>query len=136
MFPILLVISTTLAASLDNLEVGGLFGTPTATDSTALWWNPAGLAFGEGAGFYIEAAPMLGGVDFQRDDPFNGGQDIIKLSGVLPFLGFSTTLDRPGLGLGAAMAIPIAKGGVEQDPPGSASYAIRDAMIYSTYWML
>jgi len=39
-----LLLSTGFAASIDNLEVGGLWGTPTAHDATALWWNPGGAS--------------------------------------------------------------------------------------------
>ena len=38
------------AASLDLLEVAGPFGTPTATDAAAVYWNPAGLAMGSSRG--------------------------------------------------------------------------------------
>ena len=41
------------AASLDLLEVGGAFGTPAATNPTAIWWDPAGIAVHGGTQVYV-----------------------------------------------------------------------------------
>lgn len=112
------------AASLDNLEIGGPWGTPTATDATAAWWNPAGLAAGEGTRLMIEAAPTLATVTFQRADP-NGGQDTYEMTGVVPYAGVATDLGVSGLGIGAALAVPFVRGGAEVEDPGSGSYHMR-----------
>ena len=37
-----------MATSLDDIEVAGAWGSPTADDGAAAWWNPAGLAAGSG----------------------------------------------------------------------------------------
>ncbi|MFN7146885.1 MAG: hypothetical protein ACK4YP_24130, partial [Myxococcota bacterium] len=68
------------AASLDNLEIGGPWGSPTATDATAAWWNPAGLAAGRGTRVMVEGAPTFASVTYERAEP-NGGSDIYRLSG-------------------------------------------------------
>ncbi|MBW1879088.1 MAG: hypothetical protein JRJ84_12050, partial [Deltaproteobacteria bacterium] len=55
-------------ASLDNLEVGGPWGTPTADDATAVWWNPAGLAADKGTRIMVESAPTLATIEYERSD--------------------------------------------------------------------
>ena len=65
----ILLLLPAFAASLDLLEVGGLWGTPNATDATALWWNPASLAAGHGTRFNLSAAPTFATVNIQRADP-------------------------------------------------------------------
>jgi long-subunit fatty acid transport protein len=121
----LLLVGSTLAASLDNLEIGGPWGTPTATDATAVWWNPAGVAAGEGTRIQLEGAPMFATVTFERDEP-HGGNDIYRLAGVVPYVGVVSDLTVPGLGLGLALAVPYARGGAEVNEPGPGRYAMRD----------
>ncbi|MFZ5480051.1 MAG: OmpP1/FadL family transporter [Myxococcota bacterium] len=121
----LLLVSPAFAASLDILEVGGPWGTPGATDATAVWWNPAGLAAGEGTRIEVEGAPTFATVTFQRDDP-NGGNDIYTFSGVVPYVGVASDLTVPGLGVGVALAVPFARGGAEVEEPGPGAYHMRE----------
>lgn len=114
------------AASLDNLEVGGTWGTPTSTDATAVFWNPAGLAAQRGHRFVIEGAPTFATVTFVRDDPYNGGTDGYKLAGVVPFAGFATDLGVDGLGLGLSLSVPFVRGGREMSEPGPGSFHMRE----------
>ncbi len=123
-----LLIGAASGASLDNLEVGGQWGTPTSTNPSAAWWNPAGLAAGGGHQVLIEASPTIGGMDYDRADPF-GGLDEIRLSGVLPFAGISSDLGIEGLGLGMAMAVPMVRGGKELEEPGAGRYHLRQGNI-------
>lgn len=116
------------AASLDNLEIGGPWGSPTATDATAAWWNPAGLAAGRGTRVMVEGAPTFASVTFERAEP-NGGSDIYRLSGVLPYLGAATDLGVEGLGLGVAVAVPTVRGGAESTEPGPGAWAMREGDI-------
>ena len=68
MTPLLLLLSAFAhAANVDNLEIGGLWGSPGATDATALWWNPAGLAADTGTRVHLEGAPTLAGIKYDRD---------------------------------------------------------------------
>lgn len=122
------------AASLDNLEVGGFSGSPLATDGTASWWNPAGLAAGRGWRLTLEVAPTFATVLYDRAEP-HGGLDTYSLSGVVPFVGVATDLGLPGLGVGASLAIPIVRGGTEEGfldagpdygVAGTGSYTLRD----------
>ncbi len=101
------------AASLDNIEVGGFSGSPLATDGTASWWNPAGLAAGEGWRLTVEGAPTFATVLVDRAQP-HGGRDTYTLTGVVPFLGVASDLGVEGLGVGASFAIPMVRGGVEE----------------------
>ena len=43
-----LLLSAALAGSYDSLEIGGLWGSPTANGGEAPWWNPAGMAMDSG----------------------------------------------------------------------------------------
>ena len=115
---------TASAASLDLVELGGLWGTPNATDATALWWNPASLAAGHGTRFNLSGAAMLATVKIQRDDPGYvrdpdlvgptdydyGGLATFKRTAVVPFAGIVSDLGQPGLGLGLGVAVPHARG--------------------------
>ncbi len=118
----LLLTTTALAGAIDQPEVGGLWGTPTATDGTAIWWNPAGLAAGSGTRLMLEIAPVTAAVAFERTDPFgNGGKDVYTTLGMLPFLGLVSDFGVDGLGVGAGLAVPFANaaGSLEPDPHGS-----------------
>lgn len=128
----LLLIPAASAASLDNLEIGGPWGSPTATDGTAVWWNPAGVAMGHGTRLEVEGAEELATVQYERTDP-HGGSDTLKLSGVIPYVGLATDLGVPGLGLGLGLSVPIARGGTETDPPGAGSYHLIDGMNQAIY---
>ena len=86
------------AASLDNIEVGGFSGSPLATDGTASWWNPAGLAGGEGWRLTLEGAPTFATVLFDRDQP-HGGLDTYSLKGVVPFVGLDPNAILSGVTL-------------------------------------
>ncbi len=126
------------AGSLDLLEVGGVWGTPGATNPTALWWNPAGMAVGGGTQFLVEGAPVLAQVQFDRvspdygpaeettgngevnplDVPYDyGGQETIRFNGVVPFLGVQSDFGVDGLAVGAGLYVPFALGGRVGDAP-------------------
>ncbi len=140
------------AGSLDQLEVGGAWGTPGATNPTAVWWNPAGLADARGTRALVEGAPTFGRVTAERTDPGYGpvdpallppndageappaavdytGTDRAAFSGVVPFVGVATDLGLERLGLGLALSVPTAKGGVLDDPDGPNRFHLRDASI-------
>ena len=135
----LLGLSIGQAASLDNIEVAGLWGSPTATTPAALWWNPAGIALGGGHQLLLEIAPTSAVASYDRADP-HGGSDQIALTGAVPYLGVSSDLTVPGLGLGAALAVPHVRGGAEVDEPGAGRYHLRqgdiraiDAILSTSY---
>jgi hypothetical protein len=123
------------AASLDNLEVGGNWGTPNADNPTAIWWNPAGLAT-PGTHAIVELAPTYATVGFDRVDPYNGGHDEYKLSGMVPFVGFSTDAGIDGVGFGFGLAVPYARGGSETSEPGTGSFAMRHGNSQAGFLML
>lgn len=123
------------AASLDNIEVGGFSGSPLATDGTASWWNPAGLAAGEGWRLTLEGAPTFATVLFDRTEP-HGGLDTYTLTGVVPFVGVATDVGVEGLGLGASFAIPMVRGGIEEGfedtfASGDTSYGVAGSGSYT-----
>jgi long-chain fatty acid transport protein len=157
-FAVLAALSTAWASSLDNLEVGGVWGTPTARNPTAIWWNPAGIALADGLAIHIEGAPTLAAVHIDRDnpdygtiDPDNaldvdgdgipdldydyGGAERFTYFGVAPFVGVSYTLPM-GWSFGGALAIPIARGGTSDEELGVNRMALRSGDITALYGML
>jgi long-chain fatty acid transport protein len=128
------------AASLDNLEVGGPWGTPTSTDATAGWWNPAGWAGQQGTRFMIEGAPTFATVTYTRTDDREGerfsGTDIYELSGIVPFAGIASDLTVKNLGVGAALALPFVRGGNESEPGGVGRYALRSGDTKGIYLLM
>jgi long-chain fatty acid transport protein len=136
------------AASLDMIEVGGAYGTPAATNPSAVWWNPAGLAVRGGTQVLLEAAPTFGGVNVVRDNPnygeltpFEGfpdaydygGAERFSSIGVVPFLGVSSDLTVPGLGVGLGLYVPTAKAANTDQEWGPNRFAARDASIRAVH---
>lgn len=145
---LLSLVSGARGASLDLLEVGGLYGTPGATNPSALWWNPAGLAVGGGHQLLIELAPTFAKVTGERTNPDYGeiepidtfpaeydysGTDTLSFSGVVPFVGVSSDLTVPGLGVGLGMMVPYAHGGNSDQEWGANRYAIREGSVQALH---
>jgi len=125
-----MLLGSTFAASLDTVEVGGPYGTPTSTDATAIWWNPAGLAVGSTTLFSLEVAPMWGSVTVDRDEP-NGGSQTWSGASAVPYIGVAHSPRRgPTLGLG--LSIPYAKGGLEEER-GVGSFHLRESTVAAGY---
>lgn len=142
------------AASLDLVEVGGMYGTPAATNPSALWWNPAGLAVGGGTQAMIEVAPTFAAVEANRSNPDYGdvdnthpgmeaypdsydygGIDNLSFDGVVPFIGLSSNFTLPGLGVGVGLAVPTARGGTSDQEWGPNRFALRDGAITTLHAM-
>ncbi len=135
------------ASGLDLVEVGGAWGTPAATNPTALWWNPAGLAAAEGTQFLAEGAPTFAKIlvdrynpDYGDPDPAfvalgypaeydYGGSDTITFDGVVPCLGVASAFTIAGLGVGVGLYVPIARGGASDQSYGPNRYALREGTI-------
>lgn len=135
------------ASSLDLIEVGGAWGTPGATNPTALWWNPAGLAVGGGTQFLVEGAPTFARIVAERDNPDYGvpdptfvalgypaeydygGTDTFTFEGIVPFLGISSDFTVDGLGIGVGLSVPIARGATSDQALGPNRYALREGNI-------
>lgn len=141
------------AASLDLVQVGGMYGTPGATNPSALWWNPAGLARGGKIQFLVEGAPTFAKVMAQRSNPDYGaldpqwesagypteydysGTDALKFNGVVPFIGVSSNLMVPHLGVGIGLAVPTARGGTSDQDWGANRYQLRAGNIQTIDFM-
>lgn len=117
------------AGSLDLIDVGGLWGTPTNSEPTAVWFNPAAVASGQGTRLLLEVAPTFASFTFDRDHPVWGGEARYRYVGVVPFLGVATDAGVPGLGIGAAVFVPSARGGVALDPEGPGRTTMREGDI-------
>ncbi|MFT6161829.1 MAG: long-subunit fatty acid transport protein [Myxococcota bacterium] len=116
MFLLLAIANLASASSLDFIEVGGPWGSPNATDATAVWWNPAGLAAGTGTRFHAEGAGVFASIDWERDDPFYGGSDGLRTAAIAPYVGVATDLGIGGFGLGASLSVPFARAGKQANP--------------------
>ena len=125
------LISTANAASLDLLEVGGPYGTPAATNATASFWNPAGLAMDQGTRFTLEGAPAFANVDISVDGAgeYWGGEDQYTYFGVAPFAGVATDFGVDGLGVGLSLSVPFAKGAKAVNLGGNGRYHLQEADI-------
>ncbi len=146
------------AASLDLIEVGGHWGTPGATDATALWWNPAGLAIVDNTSFVVEGAPTFATVNWDRPNPDYGiidrdslssdpdgvadepydysGSQTLKFFGVVPYAGVKSNFGVKNLGVGASLAVPYAHSGDATDPDGIGRFQVREGNIQTIYGML
>jgi len=87
-----------------------------------------------GTRFHIEGAPTFASVNFDRDDPYYGGMEQYRLRAVVPFVGIASDLGVPGLGVGASLAVPFARGvGEGPDGAGPAKYNLRSGQIRAMY---
>ena len=130
-----LLVALAHAASLDQLEVGGPFGTPTDTGATAVWWSPASLAGAEGLRAHVEVAVMDAEMRYTRLEP-NGGEDVYLERGVLPYagVGWGKDLGRAGtLGLGGALVVPNVRGGTSTVENGPGRWAMEKGRIQAIY---
>ena len=125
-----MLLGSTFAASLDTVEVGGPFGTPTSTDASAIWWNPAGLALESTTRFSLEVAPMWGSLTVERDEP-NGGSQTWGGASAVPYIGVAHS-PRRGPSFGLALSVPYAKGGLEEER-GVGSFSLRESTVAAGY---
>ena len=132
---LLALFTTANAASLDLLEVGGLYGSPAATNATATFWNPAALAMEQGTRFNIEGAPTFATVNATIDGQgeYWGGDDQYKYFGVAPFAGIATDFGVKGLGTGLSLNVPFAKGAETVELGGNGRYHLQKANIKSIF---
>lgn len=126
---ILALLASAWGGSLDLLDVGGLWGSPAGSDAPAVWWNPGALAAGRGTRITLEIAPTIAAVNMDRYDPDWGGVQQYRYFGVAPFLGVVTDGGVPGLGLGAAVYVPVARGARAVDPDGPGRSSFREGDI-------
>lgn len=124
-----------IAGSLDYIEVAGPWGSPTSVNAAAAWWNPASLGPTDSHQIMLEVAPTRATMQLDRADP-NGGMDTYNLFGVVPFLGFALNPDVQGLGIGGAVAVPMARGGAEAVQPGSGRYHMREGDVRALHGVL
>ena len=146
---LLVALATAQAASLDQLEVGAPWGTPTNPGATAVWWGPASIASETGFRSHIELAVPTARMTFDRADP-NGGSTQYTLTGrpddnqlgagiqeasVLPFAGLAWAgeVKDQKVGLGAALAVPQVRGGIADAPDQSGRWAMEEGRITGIY---
>ena len=114
--------------------LGGAF-TATADDGSAIFYNPAGLAFLEGSGFDLNLMPILPGAKFTGAQRPDGGHSTGKtVDQTFPIPGLYYYQNRGDLALGIGVYAPFGLG-VEWDDPenwiGRAlSYNVDLATVY------
>jgi long-chain fatty acid transport protein len=99
---------------------GGELGMPTTDDPTALYYNPAGIAFAHGTHIYVEGLFALrirgydrdpNGIDSPGtgtpDTKFNTGHGSLTNLLVSPFAGITSDLGVPNLGVGLSISVPF-----------------------------
>lgn len=150
MLALLASLTAARAASLDLIEVGGAFGTPAATNPTALWFNPAGLAVAGGTQFFAEAAPTFARIAATRDNPDYGelppplssefptaydysGSETLGFTGVVPFVGASSDLGVKGLGIGIGLMAPTGVAATSSAEDGASRYQLRDGAVQAVH---
>ena len=129
----LCILGSAEAASLDLVEVGGLFGSPASTGPAATYWNPAGMSFEPGTRFHLELAPTFAEIDVNLADPVWGGKDRYTYRGVVPFAGVATDFGVDGLGVGASLSVPMARGAEAVEWGGPGRYHLQSANIQTVY---
>jgi long-chain fatty acid transport protein len=122
---------------------GGEHGTPMTDDPTALYYNPAGIAWAVGTHLYVEGLFAYRSYSFDRnplgiDHPnatpgtpdataISANSGKASLSNIVssPFLGVTSDLGVNNLGVGAAVYVPFG---------GNAQWSKNDAFTSSTQY--
>lgn len=101
---------------------GGEHGHAATDDTTATFYNPAGLAYGEGTRVYAEGLFAYRTVDYTRDagaidnpgtgtpagaEDRNSGAATLANPVISPFIGFATDGGIEGLGIGFSLSAPF-----------------------------
>lgn len=120
-FIALLAPSVAGASGIAAARFGGEHGHPTTDNATAVYYNPAGLAFGDGTKLYIDGTFLYRSLSYTRpveaiDNRGTGTPEeaILANSGKaqmknvlgLPFLGLKTDLGIKNFGLGFGAYVP------------------------------
>ncbi len=112
--------ATARAGGFSATRFGGEHGHPATDDPTAVYYNPAGLAYGHGTRILVEGLFVYRTADYTRDPgdidkPSPTAEEIAANSGdahlanfiVSPFAGVATDLGVEGLGLGFGVYAPF-----------------------------
>lgn len=110
------------AGGFTTTRFGGEDGHAATENPVAAFYNPAGLAYGEGTRGYVEGLFAYRTVDYNRDPGAidnagtrtptdaidrNSGAATLGNPIVSPFLGVVTDAGIPGLGIGLAVSVPF-----------------------------
>ncbi len=116
----LLAPATVRAGGFMVARFGGEHGNPTASNTTSIYYNPAGLAGIKGTDIYLEGLYALRSLSYDRDpagiDRQNASADYVAADSgkgqltnlvVSPFLGVATDFGVDGLGVALAFFTPF-----------------------------
>ncbi|MEO0600772.1 MAG: outer membrane protein transport protein [Myxococcota bacterium] len=113
------------AAGLDDPYVGGIFGSPAATNPTATWWNPAGLAAARGTRFLLDVGPSFSNLTIDRSGLARGGSETFTDTAAVPFVGLASDFGVRRVGVGFALFVPQAQRWQSNADEGPNRYALR-----------
>lgn len=112
--------ATARAGGFAATRFGGEHGHPATDDPTAIYYNPAGLAYGHGTRIQVEGLFVYRTVDYDRDpdaidDASASAADIAANSGhgslanviISPFAGVATDFGIEGIGAGIGFYAPF-----------------------------
>lgn len=112
--------ATARAGGFAATRFGGEHGHPATDDPTAVYYNPAGLAYGHGTRILVEGLFVYRTADYTRDPgdidkanptadeiAANSGDATLANTIVSPFLGVATDFGVEGLGVGLGVFAPF-----------------------------
>ena len=117
------------AAGLDEPYVGGIFGSPAATNPSAVWWNPAGLAAARGTRFLVDIGPSFSRLSIDRGALPRGGVESFTDTAVVPFVGLASDFGVRRIGVGFALFVPQAQRWRSDLDGGPNRYHLRTTTV-------
>ncbi|MEN0068439.1 MAG: outer membrane protein transport protein [Myxococcota bacterium] len=97
------------AAGLDEPQVGGVFGSAAATNPSAVFWNPAGLAAARGTRFLLDLSPTFRRMTIDRPGPARPGPETFTDATPAPFVGLASDFGVKRVGVGFALFVPASQ---------------------------
>lgn len=117
--------SPAFAAGFDEPYVGGLFGSPTATNASAVWWNPGGLAAARGTRFLVDLGPSFRRLTIDRAGLPRPALETFADTSLVPFVGLASDFGVRRLGVGFALFVPQAQRWQSDRVAGPNRFALR-----------
>jgi len=118
------------AAGVDEPAVGGVYGTAAATNPTAVWWNPAGLAAARGTRFLADVGPSFSRLTVDRRGlNARPGLERFTAAAAVPFVGLASDFGVRRIGVGFALFAPYGQRWTSDTGGGPNRYAVRTTRL-------